>query len=83
MPRLFERFYRIDKGRTRTKGGTGLGLAVVKHAVQFYGGTITVTNRPTGGLCFEFSLRKSAYRPMRFTFSIKVWKVRVEFEVAL
>ena len=58
LPHLFERFYRVDKGRSRQKGGTGLGLAIVKHAVQFHGGTITVINRPNGGLRFEFTLSK-------------------------
>ncbi len=58
LNRLFERFYRVDKGRSRQKGGTGLGLAIVKHAVQFHGGTITVTNRPNGGLRFDFTLKK-------------------------
>ena len=58
LPLLFERFYRVDKGRSRQKGGTGLGLAIVKHAVQFHGGTITVTNRPSGGLRFDFTLSK-------------------------
>ena len=58
LPYLFERFYRVDKGRSRQKGGTGLGLAIVKHAVQFHGGTITITNRPKGGLRFDFTLSK-------------------------
>ncbi len=58
MPHLFERFYRVDKGRSRQKGGTGLGLAIVKHAVQFHGGSIVVVNRPDGGLRFDFTLSK-------------------------
>ncbi len=52
LPRVFERFYRVERSRARNPGGTGLGLAIVKHLVGLHGGAITATNRPGGGTMF-------------------------------
>ena len=56
IPRLFERFYRIDKARSREEGGTGLGLAIVKHLVNVLGGTVIVNSTPGKGSLFTISL---------------------------
>ena len=58
LEHLFERFYRVDKGRSRKLGGTGLGLAIVKNAVTVHGGTVTALPTPGGGLTVRFTLQE-------------------------
>ena len=62
LPYLFDRFYRVDKGRSRKLGGTGLGLSIVKNAVLHHGGNITVCNGERGGLEFNIRLKRGQHQ---------------------
>lgn len=59
LPRLFERFYRVDKSRSRKEGGNGLGLAIVKHIIEAHGQTVNVRSTIDVGSTFGFTLRKA------------------------
>ena len=59
LPRLFERFYRVDTGRSRSVGGTGLGLSIVKHLVESMGGQVSVESQPGHGTAFRFTLPRA------------------------
>lgn len=59
IPHLFDRFFRVDSGRSRKTGGTGLGLPIVKNIIESLGGSLSVSNRSKGGLQFMFTLKKA------------------------
>jgi two-component system phosphate regulon sensor histidine kinase PhoR len=59
LPRIFERFYRVDKSRSRNSGGSGLGLAIVKHIMEAHGQTINVRSTVDIGTTFSFTLDKA------------------------
>lgn len=59
LPRLFERFYRVDKGRSRDEGGTGLGLSIVKHIIEAHDEAVSVDSKPGVGTTFRFTLPRS------------------------
>jgi two-component system, OmpR family, phosphate regulon sensor histidine kinase PhoR len=64
LDRVFERFYRVDKARSREQGGTGLGLSIVKHIVQNHGGEVWANSEPGKGATFYFTLPPRPVRPI-------------------
>lgn len=65
LSRVTERFFRVDKSRSREKGGTGLGLSIVKHIMEAHGEKITIESEPNRGSTFSFTLTKSEYFPVK------------------
>jgi two-component system, OmpR family, phosphate regulon sensor histidine kinase PhoR len=63
QPRVFERFYRVDRARSREQGGTGLGLSIVKHIIQAHGGEVDVESQPGRGTTFRFTLPRAEAPP--------------------
>jgi two-component system phosphate regulon sensor histidine kinase PhoR len=63
QPRIFERFYRVDKARSREQGGTGLGLSIVKHVVGLHGGEVSVSSTPGQGSIFRFEIPRRPAPP--------------------
>ena len=64
ISRVFERFYRVDRGRSRDTGGTGLGLAIVKHIVRAHGGEVLVASQEGRGSTFTVKLPRSSDSPV-------------------
>ena len=62
LPRLTERFYRVDRSRSRESGGTGLGLAIVKHVMQRHGGSLSITSELEHGSCFKLIFPANRWR---------------------
>jgi two-component system phosphate regulon sensor histidine kinase PhoR len=72
--RVFERFYRVDRGRSRESGGTGLGLAIVKHLVEGMRGSVHAANSPSGGAVFTIDLPATVSPPDATGRHLPVWR---------
>ena len=72
LPRLTERFYRVDAGQSRAKNGTGLGLAIVKHILTRHRGKLTITSRVNHGSLFVASCAASSNKAMKYSYLTKL-----------